>query len=315
MIVGLDWHNEGSLEEDVQYLFSLQPTMCQFMLYSPCPQTPLAKVVSYTAPLVSGVYLYVRLGTGLKVAAGERWLTALSLWAGLGLLVSALRAWSAREPRHLVDMAAPYGAALCLLAVSLGLPAKWLLLVVASAVLNVCALTIGWTQCQYLDITDPRSYWRVAPTGLALLSLAGFPLTLGFPAHAAIYSQVFAEGRWLVLLLLLAGSAGMLGALLRVLLDVECVVDEEFGGEDGLEPSRLGAGALDAVNIAFIGKIENDLRSFRLRVDQRVVALARLTKQRPGDGIQQGGFTGAIGAGDARQVETCKIQINRIAIG
>ena len=209
-------------------------------------QTPLAKVVSYTAPVLSGVYLCVRLGTGLKVAEGERWLTALSLWAGLGLLVSALRAWSAREPRHLVDMAAPYGAALCLLAVSLGLPAKWLLLVEASAVLNVCALYVGWTQCQYLDITDPRSYWRVAPTGLALLSLAGLPLTLGFPAHVAIYSQVFAEGRWLVLLLLLAGNAGMLGALLRVLLDVECVVDEEFGREDGLEPSRLGAGALDA---------------------------------------------------------------------
>lgn len=201
-------------------------------------RTLLTKVASYITPVLSSVYLCVRLGAGLKVAEGERWLTVLSLWAGLGLLVSALRAWSAREPRHLIDMAAPYGAALCMLAVGLGLPAQWLLLVGASAILNVCALYVGWTQCQYLDITDPRSYWRAAPTGVALFSLAGLPLTLGFPARAAIYSQVFTQGRWLVLLLLLLGEAGMLGALLRVLLDVECVIDE-VDGRDGLESGRI----------------------------------------------------------------------------
>ena len=79
-------------------------------------QTPLAKVVSYVTPVLSSVYLIARLGTGLQVAEGERWLTVLSLWAGLGLLVSALRAWTAREPQHLIDRMAPYGAALCVLA-------------------------------------------------------------------------------------------------------------------------------------------------------------------------------------------------------
>ena len=41
MIVGLDGHDEANLEEDFQYLLSLRPCFSQFMIYSPCPQTPL----------------------------------------------------------------------------------------------------------------------------------------------------------------------------------------------------------------------------------------------------------------------------------
>ena len=41
MILGYDWHDKKAIEEDFQYLISLKPTLSQFMLYSPCPQTPL----------------------------------------------------------------------------------------------------------------------------------------------------------------------------------------------------------------------------------------------------------------------------------
>ncbi len=41
MIVGLDGHDERSVEDDFQYLLSLRPCFSQFMIYSPCPQTPL----------------------------------------------------------------------------------------------------------------------------------------------------------------------------------------------------------------------------------------------------------------------------------
>jgi hypothetical protein len=41
MIVGFDWHDEPAIEEDFQYLLSLEPCFSQFMVYSPCPQTPL----------------------------------------------------------------------------------------------------------------------------------------------------------------------------------------------------------------------------------------------------------------------------------
>jgi hypothetical protein len=41
MILGYDWHDPETVEEDFQYLLSLKPTLSQMMLYGPCPQTPL----------------------------------------------------------------------------------------------------------------------------------------------------------------------------------------------------------------------------------------------------------------------------------
>jgi radical SAM superfamily enzyme YgiQ (UPF0313 family) len=41
IIIGYDWHDESTIEEDFQYLLSLKPTFSQIMIYSPCPQTPL----------------------------------------------------------------------------------------------------------------------------------------------------------------------------------------------------------------------------------------------------------------------------------
>ena len=40
MILGLDWQDEQSLEDDFQHLISLRPQFSEFMLYCPCPQTP-----------------------------------------------------------------------------------------------------------------------------------------------------------------------------------------------------------------------------------------------------------------------------------
>jgi hypothetical protein len=41
MIIGFDWHDDKTLEDDFQYLLSMQPSLSQIMIYSPCPQTPL----------------------------------------------------------------------------------------------------------------------------------------------------------------------------------------------------------------------------------------------------------------------------------
>jgi hypothetical protein len=223
-------------------------------------ETPLALVVTYMTPILCSVYLWARLGLDAGTTETEGWLTALSLWAGMALLVSALQAWSAREPEQLIDRVAPYGAALSLLAAGLGLPPQWQLLVGASAVLSACAVYVGWTQCQYLDLGDPSSFWRVAPTGLAMLSLAGLPFTIGFPARAAIYDRIFTDGRWIVLLLTMIGEVGMLGALLRVLLEVECPpLEPASDGGFNLETWRrnlgYGAGATLAVAIVILGMV------------------------------------------------------------
>ncbi len=41
MIIGFDWHDKQTVENDFQYLLSVHPTLSQLMIYSPCPQTPL----------------------------------------------------------------------------------------------------------------------------------------------------------------------------------------------------------------------------------------------------------------------------------
>jgi radical SAM superfamily enzyme YgiQ (UPF0313 family) len=40
-IIGCDWHDEKTIEEDFQYLISLRPVFSQATLYSPCQKTPL----------------------------------------------------------------------------------------------------------------------------------------------------------------------------------------------------------------------------------------------------------------------------------
>lgn len=58
MIIGYDWHDEKTVEEDIQYLLSLKPTLSQFMLYSPCPQTPLYSKMKEENRLLDVPYRY-----------------------------------------------------------------------------------------------------------------------------------------------------------------------------------------------------------------------------------------------------------------
>jgi hypothetical protein len=235
--------------------------------------TLLARVFSFLVPTLLGAHLCSQLAPwvwGAEIGAGgSQWLgavrgTVLALWAAVALLVSAFRAWSAREPGRVIACTTLHSAALILLGSALNLPSSWLRLVGAGAVLNVCALYVSWTQCPYLDVGDPRSWWRVAPTGVAILSMAGAPLTLGFPARAGIYAALLTGGRWLVLPLLIVAEAGVLGALLRVLLDVECVlIDEDPGATDVRNGEAFrrgwqrevayGAGAVLALGILVLG--------------------------------------------------------------
>jgi len=156
-----------------------------------------------------------------------RWAGVLPLWGAMTLLVGALRSWGVQDPVKLVGCAHTYGAALVLLGAGLGVPHGWQLLIGAGSALGVSTLFVAWTQCQHLEVFDVRSYWRAAPTFLAVLSMAGVPLTLGFPVYAGVYWSMFTTEQWLSLLLTLCAEALYLGGLLRVLLELECVPDLE----------------------------------------------------------------------------------------
>jgi len=68
---------------------------------------------------------------------------------------------------------------------------------------------------------------------VGLLSLAGLPLTAGFPARIALYWSAFTAKHWLALLALIAGEALYLSAALRLLLELESVPDPESHDPDG----------------------------------------------------------------------------------
>ncbi len=59
MIIGYDWHNEQTIEEDFQYLLSLRPAFSQVMIYSPCPQTPLYRRMSDEGRLLDVPHKYL----------------------------------------------------------------------------------------------------------------------------------------------------------------------------------------------------------------------------------------------------------------
>jgi hypothetical protein len=240
--------------------------------------TLYARVFAFLVPTLLGAHMCSQLAPWMWSAElgaeGGRWLavlrgTILGLWAVVALLISAFKAWSAREPGACIQSATLYATALLVLGAALNLPADGLRVVGASAVLSVCALIVSWTQCPYLDLADPRSWWRVAPAGIALLSLGGVPLTLGFPAHAALYTTLLSRERWLLLPPLIVAQAGVLGALLRVLLDVECVLPETDEHPESVPAPphprawqrevAYGAGAVLALGILLLGIVPQGL--------------------------------------------------------
>ncbi len=57
MIVGYDWHDTPSIEDDFQYLLTLRPTLTQFLVYGPCPGTPFYERLQRERRLLNRPYL------------------------------------------------------------------------------------------------------------------------------------------------------------------------------------------------------------------------------------------------------------------
>jgi formate hydrogenlyase subunit 3/multisubunit Na+/H+ antiporter MnhD subunit len=202
----------------------------------PVPQQGSARsgthILSFALPTALGAYLWMRMNQWGILAQDSPWLTIVLLWGALALLAAAVKAWAAADPPSLVACAIPYGQALVLLSLGLNLSPGWLLAIVLHVVLSVSTLLLSWAQCQYLRVANLRSYLRIVPFGLALLSLAGLPLTIGFPARVSLYYALFGGQHWLCLLLLMGAEAAFLGVMARLLFEIE---PEDAGDDKGPE--------------------------------------------------------------------------------
>jgi hypothetical protein len=202
---------------------------------------PVTQTMVFVVPLLLAVTLWTRLAQWNVLAQSGHWLSVLSICAWVGLLISAFKAWSAHEPDDVISLVRTCGGLNVLMGASLGLQAEWQLLVGTNLILSLSSLSLSWQQCQYLEMRNPRSYWRAAPASLGVLSLAGTPLLIGFPARVAIYWSIFQAHKWLLLLGLMSAEALVIGALLRTILDVEGVPESPLprSGQEPLQDIAL----------------------------------------------------------------------------
>lgn len=199
---------------------------------------PAAQMLAFIVPLLLATLLWTRLAQWSVLAQSGRWLSVLNIWAGIGLVITAFRAWSIDDPGSVISTALIYGGLYLLLAASLGLRAEWQMLVGTNLVLSLSVISISWQQCQYLDLHFPRSYWRAIPSGVGVLSLAGIPLLVGFPARVSLYWAIFQTHSWFSMLALMVAEALIIGALLRTILDVESTPQHTLPDSDQDMPEK-----------------------------------------------------------------------------
>jgi multicomponent Na+:H+ antiporter subunit A len=135
--------------------------------------------------------------------------SALFVLAALTVLAGGFVAWSETEERSSLAgaMVAETGLAV-LAAANAGKQA--VAIAIAAAVawalgITVFSLTPGWSG---------RRFWRGLPSLIALLSLAGLPLTLGFVVRFAVYGGL--EADLLALIMALVGESFVIAALVRL---------------------------------------------------------------------------------------------------
>ena len=205
---------------------------------------PVVRVMVAAIPCLLGLHLWTRLAQSGGIALGGRWLVLFLICAGIGLLVSGIKAWTTEDPDQVVTCVNGFAAAVLLLGAGLALRTDWMLPIGMNVVLSASTFYVSWTQGQYLRVSNVRSYWRIVPFLVALLSLAGFPLTIGFAARAGLYKTMFADGKWLALILLMAGEALFIGALLRIIFDIERAGQEQQAPAEESGQSDAGSAEL-----------------------------------------------------------------------
>lgn len=171
---------------------------------------PERALLLYMIPAMAGLALWARLSVIEALPSGALWMSGALLTALLG----GLQAWAQADPRESIPyLALGYGGMLILSAIVGSGPAAWLATGALSWLLGLTLLVVG------RPLT--RAVWPLAiPTLLGAATLAGLPLTLGFPGRAALYNAMSSQPMWLLVSAFFA-EALLVGALIRCCLAPE----------------------------------------------------------------------------------------------
>lgn len=202
-----------------------------------------ASALFATAVKVAAFAALIRFAAAVLPTAGGAWGLALAIMAAASMLVGAAAAFVQRDLKRFLGWSAVSHTGFVLVPVaglgtSRGAPdlhgALFYLAAYAVASLGVFALVAAMTSegredpdMQRLKGLGRRHPWIAAGLGICLLSLAGLPLTAGFPAKVYVLLAAFQNDRgWLAVVVVLAALAGAAYALKPLVLLLEAPGEE-----------------------------------------------------------------------------------------
>jgi multicomponent K+:H+ antiporter subunit A len=171
---------------------------------------PAARSLLHLVPASAGLYLLARLSAGANgvLPYGQ----ALTIAGSLAFFVGALLAWIEADLSKSLSftMISQVGYAIASLAIAQ--PPTMVAILLPSLNLVLCLGLLFLSQ----DRSELGSLWARVASGLAMASLAGVPLTLGFVGRWHLYHSFLPGGHLAFLALSLLAEAFLFATLLRM---------------------------------------------------------------------------------------------------
>ncbi|MBM4464951.1 MAG: hypothetical protein FJ014_05195 [Chloroflexi bacterium] len=201
-----------------------------------------ARSLLHLVPASAGLYLLARLSSWTN--GGLPYGQALAIAGSSAFFIGALLAWAETNVRQTLPfvMLSQVGYAVT----SLAIAKPTTMVVLPSLNLVLCLGLLFLSQ----DRSELGSLWPRAASGLAMASLAGVPLTLGFVGRWHLYHSLLTGGNLAFLVLSLLAEALLFAALLRMWSAISIRV---FPAELAYQRSSMVAAALLAVPILILG--------------------------------------------------------------
>ena len=201
-----------------------------------------ARSLLHLVPAIAGLYLLARLS--VWASGGLPYGQALAIVGSLAFLIGALLAWIETDLSKTLSfvMISQVGYAV----VSLAIAKPPTTVVLPGLNLILCLGLLFLSQ----DRSELGSLWARAASGLAMASVAGVPLTLGFVGRGYSYHFLLKDGHLVYLALSLLAETFLFAALLRMWSAISIHV---FPAEFAYERSSVVGAALLAVPVLILG--------------------------------------------------------------
>lgn len=242
--------------------FAFKLALVPFHMWTPdVYQGAPAPVSAFVATVSKGgaIAFLVRFTALAEVVDGGAVVTALSILAVLSIVTGNLLALMQRSLKRILAYSSIAHLGYLLVALVAGAFGAVRFYFAAYALTTLLAFGVVTVLSGEVEADDLESYrglmWQrpllVLPLGVAAFSLAGVPITAGFFAKLYVVTAGAAASRWMLLFVLVLGSAAGLVYYLRVL--VATFAEATSVGPPGRRIARPSAGVLIAATLLVVG--------------------------------------------------------------